>query len=238
MGILSDPTETKKEPLIILCHGLSTSKDGRTYLALEERLNKGGFPTFRFDFFGHGESEGLFEDTTISEAVEDILKAKSCVRKRGYERLGLFGSSFGGMASLITASQTDDFILLALKSPVSDYMELLTDRYEKEKLLLWKEKGCIQETGPDGTLVKLNYTFYQAMKKADVYINIEKINCKTLIIHGDNDETVPIDQSKKTAGLIRNCRIEIIEGGDHAYSNPKDFEKMISLASDFFLTNF
>jgi pimeloyl-ACP methyl ester carboxylesterase len=237
VGILSEPIGIKKKPLIILSHGLSTSKDGRTYLRLEKDLNKGGFSTFRFDFFGHGESEGLFEELTILEAVDDIIQAKNTIAEQGYKRLGLFGSSFGGMASLIAASQSDDYEILVLKSPVSDYIELLKNRYKSERILLWKEQGFIMETHPEGYLVKLNYTFYQAMKNADVYSAIDKIKCKTLIIHGDKDETVPLDQSKKTAHLIRNCRLEIIKGGDHTYSNPQDFEKMISLATSFFLDN-
>lgn len=238
VGILSDPMETKRAPLIILCHGLSTSKDGRTYSTLEEKLNSYGFSTLRFDFFGHGESEGLFEELTISEAVDDITNAKNFVKKRGYKKLGLFGSSFGGMAGILAVSQTDDFRLLGLKSPVSDYHSLLMTRYEKKKLRLWKEKGYIEETDLDGNLMKLNYTYYQDMKKTDVYSCTSKIMCKTLMVHGDKDETVPVEQSEKTARLIRDCGLEIIEGADHIYSNPKDFERMIFLISDFFLKNF
>ncbi|MCK4786450.1 MAG: hypothetical protein KAV87_22015, partial [Desulfobacteraceae bacterium] len=66
-GILSNPTSQKEKPIIILCHGFSTSKEGRTYVRLEEILNSSGISTFRFDFFGHGESEGIFEEITTSE---------------------------------------------------------------------------------------------------------------------------------------------------------------------------
>ncbi|MFQ5721848.1 MAG: serine aminopeptidase domain-containing protein, partial [Candidatus Aminicenantales bacterium] len=67
-GILSNPTSQKDKLIVILCHGFLRSKEGRTYISLEEILNQAGISTFRFDFFGHGQSEGKFEEITSSEA--------------------------------------------------------------------------------------------------------------------------------------------------------------------------
>lgn len=70
-AILNNPTRDVNRPVIVLCHGFSTSKNSATYVALAERLSEHGISTFRFDFFGHGGSEGNFENITISEAVDD-----------------------------------------------------------------------------------------------------------------------------------------------------------------------
>ena len=133
-GILSNPTSHKENPIIILCHGFSTGKDGRTYLRLEEILNKNGVSTLRFDLFGHGESEGKFEEITTSEAVDDIENAIQFLKASGYKKIGLFGSSFGGMASIIAASKTNDLYVLALKSPVSDYLGNITSQEDKQEI--------------------------------------------------------------------------------------------------------
>ena len=45
-GILSNPTGNKDKPIIILCHGFSSSKNSRTYVALQESLNKKIFLLF------------------------------------------------------------------------------------------------------------------------------------------------------------------------------------------------
>jgi len=111
-GILSNPTSKKEKPIIILCHGFSTSKEGRTYVRLEEILNDNGISTFRFDFFGHGESEGKFEEVTTFESVDDIHNAIKFLKKSGYIKIGLVGSSFGGMASIIEAGKTDELYIL------------------------------------------------------------------------------------------------------------------------------
>jgi alpha/beta superfamily hydrolase len=84
---MSDPTGDKGLPIIVLCHGFTTSKDGRTYVQLEEILNVKNFSTLRFDFFGHGESAGRFAEITISEAVDDVRSAVRFVKESGYSRI-------------------------------------------------------------------------------------------------------------------------------------------------------
>ena len=71
--------------------------------------------------------------------------------------------------------------------------------------------------------------------KVNAFQAAPKIKIPTLIVHGDKDESVPVEQSQKTAGLIQNCRLEIIEGSDHRFSRPEDFEKMLTLVSSFII---
>ena len=99
----------------------------------------------------------------------------------------------------------------------------------------WKEEGIIDVTGVDGETRKLNYSFYEEAEKVKAYESAAKIKIPALIVHGDEDETVPIEQSKRTANLIENCRLEIIEGGDHTYSDSEHFEKMLNLISEFII---
>ncbi len=236
-GILANPTSNKDRPIMILCHGFSTSKDSYTYVRLEEILNGKGISTFRFDFFAHGESEGEFEDITISEAVDDILNAIRFLKESGYLKIGLVGSSFSGIASVIVASKTDDLFILALKSPVSDDLGKLVAQESKQEIKTWKEKGFIYYTSSDGRGLKLNYSFFEDDEKVNGYEAAKKIKIPTFIVHGDSDESVPIEQSKKIVGLIENSRLEIIEGADHRYSKPEDFEKMLGLISEFVIKN-
>jgi len=234
-GILSNPTSETNVPVIILCHGFTTSKDGSTNTKLEKIFNNHKIATFRFDFFGHGESEGNFEDITISEAVDDILNAIKYLKNKGFSNLGLVGSSFGGISSIMAASKTDDLFVLALKSPVSDYYEVDTKRRTKEEIEDWKTKEYVIHRNSKGEEKRLKYSFFDDFKNNDAYEAAKKIKIPTLIIHGDQDKTVPVEQSKKTSRIIENCKLEIITGADHKYSNPGEFEKMIDLISKFII---
>ncbi len=233
-GILSNPTGKKEKPVVILSHGLGTDKESKTYTRLQTILNEKNISTLRFDFFGHGESEGKFRDITVSEGVDDVLNAIDFLKKQGYSEMGLFGSSFGGMVSIIVASKTNDFSVLVLKSPVSNYEELNHLRYLRKELEEWKEKGYNYFEGKSGRR-KLKYSFFEDFKNNNGYEVAEEIKIPTLIVHGSDDEIVPVSQSKKTAGLIENCKLEVIEGANHRYTKQKDFERMIKIVSKFII---
>lgn len=236
-GILSDPKEDQTKPVIILCHGFSTNKDGKTCLRLEEILNNQSISTFRFDFAGHGESEGRFEDTTTSGAVDDVLAVLRFIKKRGYKKIGLMGSSFGGMAGILTASQSHELYLLALKSPLSDYKSTdLTGRSERE-IQYWKEKGFIEFKSGDNETRRLNYSFHEDAQQIDAYGAAKNIKVPTLIVHGEADKAVPVEQSRKLASFIPHSRLEIIPGCDHNYSHPQHFNQLLNLLSQFIIEN-
>lgn len=234
-GILSNPTSQKDKLIVILCHGFLRSKEGRTYISLEEILNQAGISTFRFDFFGHGQSEGKFEEITSSEAVDDVLKAIKFIKELGYQKIGLFGSSFGGLASIMAAAQRDDLHLLALKSPVVDYLSLMQRPDNVEEIKKWQQRGFSWITTPDGQKLKLNFSFFEDAKKINGFEAAQKIKAPTLIVHGDADITVPVEQSRKTSELIPNCRLEIIKGAYHAYSQPEHFKQMLEVMADFII---
>src|SRR3989338_2371510 len=148
-GILSSPTPNANTPVIILVHGFTSNKNTKGWLLLTELLNKENIATFRIDLFAHGESEGNFEDLTITEAVDDILHSIEFLKSKGCKKIGLVGSSFGGMASIMTASQTKDLFMLGLKSPVSDYEEVWTERRTLSEIKKWKEKNTTEYKNKD-----------------------------------------------------------------------------------------
>jgi dipeptidyl aminopeptidase/acylaminoacyl peptidase len=152
-------------------------------------------------------------------------------------KIGLLGSSFGGMASIIAASRSDDLYILALKSPVSDYRSMAHARRSEQELKDWKEKGFIELDSTDEERQSLNYSFYEDAENVKAYEAARKIKIPALIVHGDEDETVPLAQSQKTASLIENCRLEIIKGCDHIYSNLDHFERLLNLISEFIIKN-
>ncbi len=233
VGILSNPGGSKENPVVILCHGFSTNKESKTYLLLEKALNEKGIAIFRFDFFGHGESEGKFEDITISEAVDDTMQAIAFLKEKGFQKICLFGSSFGGMAALVAASKAPGLRLLALKSPVSDYLGKITAQEDQVDVWQWKKKGFFWHESSRMGRQKLNYSYFEDAEKVSGFEAAKQIKIPTLIVHGSLDKVVPVEQSKKTSSLIPNCRLEIVEGADHKYSKPLYFQKMLELVVGF-----
>lgn len=232
-GVINDPVSDHSRPIIILCHGFASHKNRPNYVNLAKLLSANNLSTLRFDFYGHGESEGKFENITVSQAINDILCSIKYVKKLGYRKIGLLGSSFGGLASIIAASQSKDLYLLALKSPVSDFQEVLS--LQGVDFVKWQKQGWRWYQDRGGVKKKLNYSFFLDLKNNPVYNAAKKIHLPTIIVHGDKDEIVPIEQSRKLTKLIENSSLIIVPGSDHIYTQPKHAQQMLTALSDFLI---
>ncbi|MFZ6035406.1 MAG: alpha/beta hydrolase family protein [Patescibacteria group bacterium] len=231
IGILTDPSENKDSPVIIMCHGFSSSKDSHTCKALAEKLEKEKVASFRFDFFAHGESEGKFEDLTVSEAVDDTMQAIGFMKSLGYKKIGLFGSSFGGLSSYIVASMSPDIFILVAKAPVATYKEF--PEYTKKEIVdKWKKTGYAVREGK-----RLRYDFYLDAMKNDANEIAHKIAVPTLILHGNMDKEVSVNQSINIAKKIQNCALEIIVGADHRFSKKEHFERLVNSIASFVIAH-
>jgi pimeloyl-ACP methyl ester carboxylesterase len=147
--------------------------------------------------------------------------------------LGLMGSSFGGMASVLAAPFEPGLICLALKSPVSDYLGKLIAERDRKSLGEWRERGFLTLADDEGRSLRLNYSFYEDAAAARGYESAPGIRIPTLIVHGSEDETVPVAQSRRLAELLPQGELEILAGADHRYSRSADFEGMLRRVSGF-----
>jgi len=127
---------------------------------------------------------------------------------------------------------------MALKSPVSDYAGSLFSRMNKSELETWRIKGYHNYRDINGCEKRINYSFYQDAVSVNIDQILPLIKTTVFIVHGNQDEIVPVEQSIKTASLLRDARLEIIEGADHIYSKPQHFDSMIELISEFIIGSF
>ncbi len=198
--------EDKNAPTVVMCHGFHSSKDNSiSTKALAQKLVERGLSVLRFDFTGHGKSEGDINEITPLDGLDDL---KSLVRTLSQDQFALYGSSFGGYVSLLYACQNPT-LALALKAPVSD----------------WNHVQISQNRG-----VK----FRQATKDIDIYSLAKNIKAPTLIIHGNQDGVVPLSQSQKLIRtLTSENRLVIIKGANHDIRG-ENLEQANVLIADFF----
>lgn len=231
-GILSNPTTETDCPIVILCHGFTTSKDSSTSVALEKRLNEKEIATLRLDFFGHGESEGNFAEITVSEGVDDALCAIDFLKSKGFSKIGIYGGSYGGSVGLMAASKNNDLYVLALKAPVSDWKDKIFHKGDAD-LEEWRVRGWKEHTNSAGKVSKLNFTFFEDFDNNNSFNVADNITVPTIIIHGDKDKSVPVEQSIRLDSMLPDSRLEILKGTDHFFSEPENFQKMIDFITDF-----
>ena len=64
----------QKVPMVIICHGFGGHKDAGLLKMISDDLEAKGIASIRFDFNGHGESEGDFQNMTVLNEIEDAKK--------------------------------------------------------------------------------------------------------------------------------------------------------------------
>jgi dipeptidyl aminopeptidase/acylaminoacyl peptidase len=215
-GILHLP-EKINPSCVIASHGLLSSKDSEKYIALGEQISREGISMLRFDFRGIGESEGGEEDNTVSKKIADLSATIDFIRSYpGLEnRIGLIGSSLGGFLSLIKASEDKEIRTIVIWATPLHLDDLGTKKQEEDYPL-----------PPEA--------FFEDLPKHRLVPLLHKVsNC--LVIHGEEDELVPLDQA---LGIFYNLsvpkEIHVIGGADHRLTDPAHRQRAIELSVDWF----
>jgi len=240
VGDLYLPKGNPPFPAVVKCHGLSTKRQAKSTTWMANKLNKAGFLFFSFDFTGHGDSAGKLENVTPSKAAEDALAALRFIKKSpevDKKRIGLFGSSYGGHAALIAAGKDQSVKVLALRSPAADYAEVRYYQLGDFGIEAWRKLGIMYVSHrKDRKGYILKYNFYKNAQKNNTYKWIPKIKASTIVIQGDQDDYVPVSQSKKIYDLlkVKNKKRVVIKDCDHHYVNPKHKTRMFNLIASWF----
>ncbi len=237
LGTISLPKQASS--VVIISHGFSASKESELYVDLQNELNRAGIGTLRYDYYGHGllyckDTEyTVTRDVTLSKCIDSLKAAIAFIRSKGNYAIGLVGSSFGGLISLIVASQDPNTKALALKSPVTEPIEFWKQRLGDERIEKWKQEGVLHYS-EHGENFELNYSFCENLLFYNTHKMARKITCPVLIVHGGNDSVVPIKQSHNLAKII-NTEVRVVKGANHNYANPSQYAEMKSLITNFLI---
>ena len=97
---------TDRCPMVLLMHGIFSSKDYNPMPSLAKALAQAGIASIRFDFDGHGKSEGRMQDMTVEKEIADALAIWQYAKSLPYEtQIGFVGHSQGGVIASMTAGR-------------------------------------------------------------------------------------------------------------------------------------
>jgi pimeloyl-ACP methyl ester carboxylesterase len=229
VGILHNPAGESPRGAIILCHGMDSSKDSEKLVSLGRGLARRGFLTLRFDFSYVGESSEKFEDITYSGEVEDLRAACSFIRDRYSGDLGILGSSMGGTVALLFAAEDPDIAaLVTISAPV--HPEAFPRRVlSPDALQKWRDRGFTVYNRQ-----RLNLALLDDLESINVVESARKIASPVLIIHGDKDDVVPVEEARElNASISGEKKLLILKGTDHRLSNPLTMQQALTEAVDW-----
>ena len=230
-GILHRPATSPFHGAAILCHGMESNKESDKLVALSRRLAEKGILALRFDFACAGESSGKFEEITYSDEVEDLKAAFSFMLGHPVPKIGVLGSSMGGTVALLFAAQEPRVAnLVTIAAPF--HPETITAKLlTREEVQNWRQSGFVVYHGR-----RINVSLLDDLQKIRVSEAVKKISCPVLIIHGDADETVPVEEAHELYAMLHGAKkIRILKGADHRLSDPSLLERALNECMDWMI---
>ncbi|MFH1382778.1 MAG: alpha/beta fold hydrolase [Chloroflexota bacterium] len=229
IGDLYLPRE--KAPCVVFCHGLASNKDSGKWPVMARALYEQGLACLAFNFRGCGQgdewSEGDFADATLSARIRDYQAALDFLAttdKVDMEKIGAVGSSLGSCV-VVAAGDPRPTAYVVLATP-------LQIRATPAMLAALKEKGYFEYPGADDPrMSRISLALIEDMQRYDLAASIKKITRPVLIIHGSHDNIPVADAEELYAQANPPKRLEIIEGGSHAFTdNPEHLQRVVDLS--------
>jgi uncharacterized protein len=200
--------DNKSKDLCILVHGFKGFYKWGFFRYIKERLLARGIATLAFNFshngvLRHGDEItefNVFRKNTFGRELNDFVTIKNFIEsdKFGfhYENLYSLSHSRGGFTNLLFASENPNlFDRIVTLAAVSHYI----NRFPETMLSDYKQRGYAEFLNSrTGDMLKIDYGFQEEVEKNhcrfDLLSKLSKINSKLLLIHGDKDETIPVNE--------------------------------------------
>lgn len=211
----------QKCPLVVVIHGFTGHIEETHIVAVSKGINAVGYATLRADMYGHGHSDGEFKKHTLFKWMTNALTVIDYARGLDFATdIYLCGHSQGGLLVMLAAALKHDIIkgLIPLSPAwmipeIARKGELLGERFDPdhipEKLHGWHDLDL------DGNYARVAQTIH-------VEEAIDRYRGPVLIVHGDEDEAVPVEYGIRAAERYANAKLVLIEGDDHCYDRHLD----------------
>jgi alpha-beta hydrolase superfamily lysophospholipase len=212
--------QKKSDWLVILGHGVTGNKDRPVMADTAKALNAAGFDTLGFSFAGNGESEGRFENATISKEVND-LNAILDAAAPAYSNICYIGHSMGGAVGVIQAARDRRIKALVSLAGMIDTKAFAETEFGEEvpnEGVMWEEASC-----------PLSSAFMQDLCQtiATVAPQAESIDVPWLLLHGTADDVVlPRDSEHIQSLEKKTTEIAFITDADHSFNEPAHKQQM------------
>ncbi len=225
----------KRCPIVILCHGFGGARNNGLFNGIADGLEKLGIATIRFDFNGHGESEGDFQQMTVPNEVEDARRIYEFIKADPrFGRIGIAGHSQGGVVTAMLAGQ-------------------LGKKALKGGVVLLAPAGVLRDDAIRGTVAgqppfqgdpldppeyvevwghRLGREYIKTAFRLPIYETAAGYKGHACIVHGTGDRVVPYTYGLRFHQMWRGSEWHQLERFDHGFG--PDPSQAVRLTIDFF----
>ena len=203
--------------------------------ALDAHAGATGRAALRFDYSGHGESGGRFEDGTISRWLEESL---ALVREKTQGPQIWVGSSMGGWLALLAAralnasGEAGRIAGLVLIAPAVDFTQsLLWDELGPEPRRAIEQNGVwLRPSAYAPEPVPITRALIEDGRRHLLFGAPLRCPAPVHILQGMRDDDVPWRHALRLTEHLTGDRVvmTLIKDGDHRLSRPQDIERLLA----------
>ncbi len=210
------PDAPVKCPLVIIIHGFTGHMEERHILAVSEMLNDIGCATLRVDMYGHGGSDGEFRNHTLFKWMTNAMSVIDYARSLDFVTdLYLCGHSQGGLTVILAAAMKHDVIAGIIPlSPATN----IPDCARRGNLfgIAFDPDHIPEEVrSPNGWVLNGNYL--RTAQTVHAEEAIDGYAGPVLIVHGEADETVPVQYAVDAAARYADVTLCLVTGDTHCF---------------------
>ena len=216
----------KNLPGVVFLSGLKSDKEGTKAIFLSQWAEKNNRDFLRFDYRGHGASSGTFEETSISDWLEDT---KSIVLSLTSGPQILVGSSLGGWIALLFAQLYPQKVagIIGIAAAPDFTAKYAINNLTKDQRQELKTTGKLSF---DSEYFEEPLVITQKLiEDGNQHLILTKnqcIDCPVRLFHGSLDEDVPLSTSIDILKSLSSVdmQLQIIKGIDHRFSTAECLE--------------
>ena len=229
-------------PGLFFLSGYKSDMKGTKAEAVAQWAKLQGRACVRFDYSGHGESEGKFTDGTIGRWLVDSLAVfDACCRGPQV----LIGSSMGGWLALLMAralrkrerNGAANVAGVVLLAPAIDFTEeLMWKRFTPAIKQELADKGVWER--PSQYSPEPYRVTRQLIEEGRNHLllgGMIETGCPVRILQGIEDPDVPWRHAVELTSRLAcdDVVLTLVKDGDHRLSRPEDIERLIAAVAEF-----
>ena len=220
-------------PTFVWLSGFKSDMSGGKAQAVFAWAQETGHGALLFDYSGHGESGGRFEDGTISQWREDALAA---IDAQTDGPLILVGSSMGGWMALLAALARPERVKgLVLIAPAPDFTEkLMWPEFTPQQQAEILKEGFLLRPSDYGEPYPITRALIEDGRKWSILGAPIAFTGPVRILQGMQDPDVPWGHALRLTETLTSpdTILTLIKDGDHRLSRDEDIARLLNVCGE------